>query len=440
MTHRNFFNHTALLIVDIVALISLFYASGLIRVALSGEDIPLFNSISLADFVFIIFIILFFMHSEKIYTFRYDFWQESKKILKSLFLSYLMALTLLALMKTNLYYSRLFITIYFALAMVWIPIIKRIAKRILYTFNGLNNGVLVLGEVEQVELFKKEFQANFYLGQHYSSTAYDSVIIVSKGMSKEVLDGLIARYLNQKGGLYLVPYVTDINFVHSNIMEYSNIRYNSIHIENRLLIRRNLWIKDISDKLVTFMILPFFLLLHGFITLAIKLDSKGAIFFKQPRLGKGNHDFLCYKYRTMFENSEHLLQAYLKEHPEEVSHYQIYHKYKNDPRITKVGHVLRATSLDELPQILNILKGEMSLVGPRPYMLNESAKLANHQEFILKVKPGITGLWQVSGRNNLTFKERNELEVWYIKNWFLWDDFVILIKTIKVVLMKIGAK
>jgi len=142
----------------------------------------------------------------------------------------------------------------------------------------------------------------------------------------------------------------------------------------------------------------------------------------------------------MYENSNELLKTYLAKHPEEIEYYEKYHKYKNDPRITKIGKILRATSLDELPQIINVLKGEMSIVGPRPYMLNELDKLGSFKEFILKVKPGITGLWQVSGRNNLTFKERNELEVWYIKNWSLWLDFVILIKTIKVVLLKVGAK
>jgi undecaprenyl-phosphate galactose phosphotransferase len=142
----------------------------------------------------------------------------------------------------------------------------------------------------------------------------------------------------------------------------------------------------------------------------------------------------------MYEKSEELLQTYLKKYPDEINYYNKYHKYQNDPRITKIGKILRATSLDELPQIINIIKGEMSWVGPRPYMLNESEKLGKNLPFILRVKPGITGLWQVSGRNNLTFKERNELEVWYIKNWFLWDDFVILIKTIKVVFLKVGAR
>ncbi len=142
----------------------------------------------------------------------------------------------------------------------------------------------------------------------------------------------------------------------------------------------------------------------------------------------------------MYEDSDGVLQSYLKAHPEEKMYYQKYHKYQNDPRVTRVGKILRKTSLDELAQLINVLKGEMSLVGPRPYMLSEAKKLGRYKEIILKVRPGLTGLWQVSGRNNLTFKERNELEVWYIKNWSLWDDFVILVKTMKVVFFKEGAK
>jgi undecaprenyl-phosphate galactose phosphotransferase len=142
----------------------------------------------------------------------------------------------------------------------------------------------------------------------------------------------------------------------------------------------------------------------------------------------------------MYENSDKILNEYLEKYPDEVEYYQKYHKYRNDPRVTTIGKVLRSSSLDELPQILNVLKGDMSLVGPRPYMLDEFDMLGKYGEIILKVRPGITGLWQVSGRNNLSFKERNELEVWYIRNWLFWDDFIILLKTIKVVCFKIGAK
>jgi len=440
MSNRNLLHNIILFILDIILLTALFYLSTFIRASLSGEAIPLFNTISLSNFVFIIFIILFFMHSEEMYHFRYDFWQETKKILKSIFLSYLMALTLLALMKTNFEYSRLFLTIYFIFSMLVLPLGKRTIKKILYASDFFKNPILILGDPQEVEILKEEFKKNFYLGQRVSDRAYNAVIIISKDIPKERLDKLIEKYLNQKKDLYIVPYLREINFVQSNILEYYNIRTNAIHIENRLLIKRNIWIKRFFDFILTLLVLPLFAIIHLMVSLLIKLDSKGGVFFKQPRLGKDNQDFLCYKYRTMYAQSEERLLHYLANNPDEVAYYKKYHKYQNDPRITNIGKILRATSLDELPQIINILKGEMSWVGPRPYMLDEKEKLKKHLPFILKVKPGITGLWQVSGRNNLTFKERNELEVWYIKNWLLWDDFVILVKTIKVVLLKVGAK
>ena len=440
MTNRNILHNIILFMVDTILLIALFYLSTSIRASLSGKEIPVFNTIELSNFIFIIFIILFFMHNEKIYHFRYDFWQETKKILKSIFLSYLMALTLLALMKTNFEYSRLFLTIYFISAMLLLPLSKRTLKKIFYAFDFFKNPILLLGDPKEIKILEDEFKKNFYLGQVVTDREYHSVVIISKGIKKEILDQKIENYLKQKVDLYIIPYLRDINFVHSNILEYYNIRTNAIHLENRLLIRRNIWIKQLFDILLTLFVLPLFLIIHIILSLLIKLDSKGSIFFRQHRLGKDNQDFLCYKYRTMHEQSDELLQRYLEKNPDEVIYYKNYHKYQNDPRVTKIGKILRATSLDELPQIINILKGEMSWVGPRPYMLNESEKLGENLPFILRVKPGITGLWQVSGRNNLTFKERNELEVWYIKNWLLWDDFVILVKTIKVVLLKVGAK
>mgnify|MGYP000098890781 FL=1 len=143
----------------------------------------------------------------------------------------------------------------------------------------------------------------------------------------------------------------------------------------------------------------------------------------------------------MYVNGDEILKDYLANNPDEVEYYNIYHKYKNDPRVTRIGRFLRATSLDEFPQFFNILKNDMNLIGPRPYMLNEKNKIGVYNEdILLKVKPGITGLWQVSGRNNITFADRIELDKWYIQNWSLWMDFVIFMKTIKVVLSKVGAK
>jgi undecaprenyl-phosphate galactose phosphotransferase len=141
----------------------------------------------------------------------------------------------------------------------------------------------------------------------------------------------------------------------------------------------------------------------------------------------------------MYENSDALLEAYLQEHPEEKAYYEVYHKYRNDPRITEVGQFLRRTSLDELPQIFNVFRGDMSFIGPRPYMLNEKEKIGKEIETVLSVKPGITGLWQVSGRSEVDFHSRVALDVWYIRNWNLWMDLVILLKTVKAVVIRQGA-
>lgn len=425
---------------DILLLVSIFYLTLVVRTNVNGLDIPIFSPFLLRDFSFVIFITFALMYYEKIYTLRYDFWQEIKQLLKSLLLAYILVLALLTLSKTSLDYSRLFISLYFVFAIFLLPLVKRFIKKLLYKYSFFRKKVLVIGDKEQVDIFKKEFIANWYLGMEYSDKEYDTVIITSKTMTIEEINKEIIKYLDKKSSVYIVPYVTSVNFTNSNIMEYSNIRYNTIQIENKLLIKSNIWTKNLFDFFLTLLMMPLLMIIHIIISLAIMLDSKGVVFFKQYRLGKDDNDFICYKYRTMYENSDELLQKYLKNHPEESEYYEKYHKYENDPRITKIGKILRRTSLDELAQVINVLKGEMSLVGPRPYMINESDKLGSNQHFILKVNPGITGLWQVSGRNNLTFKERNELEIWYIKNWSLWADFVILMKTIKVVLFKVGAQ
>ena len=141
----------------------------------------------------------------------------------------------------------------------------------------------------------------------------------------------------------------------------------------------------------------------------------------------------------MYDNGDVILSEYLKKHPEEREYYEKFHKYRNDPRVTRIGEFLRKTSLDELPQIFNVLKGEMSLVGPRPYLLDEKEKMGDKFETIVSVRPGITGLWQVSGRSDVDFFDRLDMDVWYIRNWNLWQDIVILLKTVKTVLIREGA-
>ena len=382
---------------------------------------------------FINVIILIIFSYEGIYTFRYDFWQEIKKIFQSLFLSFLLVIFVIYFFNKRV--SLNLILFYFFILFISFPIYKRFVKSILFKFDFFREKVKILDNSGKL---RKEIKRNWYLGMKEDSENFNIVLINSSDFNLYFLNKKVEKYIYDKK-IYLVPYLSDIDFSSSEIFEYHNIRKSIIYIENKLLKTKNRVLKNIFDFILVLLIFPFFLIIHIFIFILIKMDSKGSVFFKQERVGKDGKIFTCFKYRTMYENGEELLKEYLLKHPEEIEYYEKYHKYKNDPRITKIGKFLRTTSLDELPQIINVLRGEMSFIGPRPYMISEVKKIRD-LNIILKVKPGITGLWQVSGRNNLTFKERIEIEKWYIKNWSLWLDFMIFLKTIKVITFKIGAK
>ncbi len=172
----------------------------------------------------------------------------------------------------------------------------------------------------------------------------------------------------------------------------------------------------------------------------ITRESAGGVFFLHERLGKGGNRFLCYKFRTMYQNSDAILEDYLKTNPQAREEWEEYKKLRGyDPRVTKVGKWLRKWSLDELPQLINVVKGEMSLVGPRPYLPREWDAMDGYRETILSVLPGITGPWQVGGRNELSFHQRLEMDAEYVKNWSLKGDLMLLLKTPWVVVTRKGA-
>lgn len=165
----------------------------------------------------------------------------------------------------------------------------------------------------------------------------------------------------------------------------------------------------------------------------------GAIFFGHERIGRYGKPFKCWKFRTMVHNSKEVLEHLLATNPEAKAEWDLDFKLRNDPRITPIGAFLRKTSLDEIPQLWNVIKGEMSLVGPRPVIEEELARYGERVEFYLEARPGLTGLWQVSGRNDTTYAERVALDAWYVKNWNLWYDIAIICKTIRTVLIGQGA-
>ena len=196
--------------------------------------------------------------------------------------------------------------------------------------------------------------------------------------------------------------------------------------------------KRIFDTLLALFLLialsPFMVL----IALLIRRDG-GPALFAHPRIGKRGKVFKCYKFRTMVIDAEKRLEDLLQKRPELRQEWTIEQKLRQDPRINQLGRILRTTSLDELPQLINVIKGEMSLVGPRPVVRGELSRYSDQVGYYLMVRPGMTGLWQVSGRNDLDYETRVYLDTWYVKNWSLWYDLIILIKTIQVVLKARGA-
>lgn len=173
--------------------------------------------------------------------------------------------------------------------------------------------------------------------------------------------------------------------------------------------------------------------LYLFLIIAIKLDSPGPAIFAHKRYGKGGKFINVYKFRSMYKNAEEMLK---KLTPEQKKEWEENFKLKDDPRITKVGKFLRKTSLDELPQFLNVLKGDMSLVGPRPIVEKELEKYGKYADKFLSVKPGLTGLWQVSGRSDVTYEERVRLDMEYIDNRSIIYDFKIILKTFIIIFTK----
>jgi exopolysaccharide biosynthesis polyprenyl glycosylphosphotransferase len=195
------------------------------------------------------------------------------------------------------------------------------------------------------------------------------------------------------------------------------------------------WVKGLFDRTVALAALVLLAPAFLAIALAIRYTSPGSVFFKQRRVGLGGFEFNVYKFRSMIPDAEAKLADVAKQNDAPG----LLFKVRHDPRVTKVGRLLRRYSLDELPQLLNVLRGEMSLVGPRPPLPTEVAKYSEDVARRLLVKPGMTGLWQVSGRSDLSWEESVRLDLYYVENWSLTTDLAILWKTIGAVAGRRGA-
>ena len=197
-------------------------------------------------------------------------------------------------------------------------------------------------------------------------------------------------------------------------------------------------IKRFLDFIFAFLLIILLIPLFLIIGILIKISSKGSIIYIQKRIGKNNTSFSCYKFRTMHPQSKYLLKKILVKNKDFKNQFSETRKIVNDPRITRFGKFLRFSSLDELPQIFNVLIGDMSFIGPRPIVKSEIKKYGKEFRKVFSIKPGISGLWQVSGRNNLSYDKRVELDINYSENINFLLDIKIFIKTIVVILFPFG--
>jgi Undecaprenyl-phosphate galactose phosphotransferase WbaP len=239
-------------------------------------------------------------------------------------------------------------------------------------------------------------------------------------------------------GIALVPFLQGMPVV--GFRQHYFVGHDIVMLVNRNNLARPFArvLKMASDQLGALALIILFAPLM--ITLALLVRAEGGpAFYRHRRIGAGGRTFECIKFRSMCVDADKVLRRLLTSNPHAAAEWAATQKLSNDPRITAVGRFLRRSSLDELPQLFNVLRGEMSLVGPRPIVLDEVARYGRDIEYYYAARPGLTGLWQVSGRSDTSYTERVRLDVWYVRNWTLWHDIAILFRTIPAVFLQRGA-
>ncbi|PVX42960.1 undecaprenyl-phosphate galactose phosphotransferase [Pasteurella langaaensis DSM 22999] len=402
------------------------------------------------------------------YTYRKPFWFELKEIFRTLLIFFVIELSVIALSK--LYTSRTLWILTWSILFISVPFIRICLKKLLISVGWYKKNTVIIGTGKNAKEVYKALNDESYLGFaiHYfivsdmiaGEEKIDDVTVIDPqgedlfsilNIDKSSTQFILAlddetsldywlRYLTtyQCRSVSIIPnvrgiplYGTDMSFLFSHEMLLLRVNNNLAKRSSRILKRT----MDIIGSLGIIIALSPVLLMLYFI---IKKDGGPAI-YGHPRIGRNGKIFKCLKFRSMVVNSKEVLEELLARDPEAKAEWEKDFKLKNDPRITKIGAFIRKTSLDELPQLFNVLKGEMSLVGPRPIVKEELERYQSDVDYYLMAKPGMTGLWQVSGRNDVDYDTRVYFDAWYVKNWSLWNDVAILFKTVNVVLNRNGA-
>lgn len=407
---------------------------------------------------------------ERLYSRRLPFWQCAGAVFKICSYAGIIIVGLIYFAGVSKEASRIFVLISWLFSFVFLVIARYFTKRFMASCGLWQKPVVIVGAGKTAGLLAKSFEEEPGMGykivglveDHYVNnplvrrfpllgtfanveqaivnSEVDEVILATPSLGREELLDLVYRIQPKVRNLTIVPDLFGIPMTNIEVEPLLKEKTVLLRVRNNLTSSWNCRIKRIFDlclgSIALFLLIPVMLI----ISIIIKMDSLGPVFHVAERLGKHGEKFWCFKFRTMYLHNESIFESYLEEHTDARAEWEKYYKLKNyDPRVTKAGRWLRQYSLDELPQIINVIKGDMSLVGPRPYLPRELGSMKYMAATILETVPGITGLWQVSGRNEIDFEGRLHMDAFYVRNWSLWQDIVLLLKTIGVVLGKKGA-
>lgn len=419
-----------------------------------------------AHFALSVICVAWFWTRLRHYSYRKPFWFELKEVIRTIIIFAVLDLALVAFSKWN--FSRYVWMLTWIFVLILVPLGRHFCKKGLDKLGLWKKNAVIIGSGENAFEAYAALQSEEVLGFNVVAfictdapceEEYMGVPVIKTEKELWALDDIkntqfiVALEFAQHNlrdwwlknlakhncrSVSVIPtlrgvplYGTDMSFIFSHEVIILRVNNNLAKLSSRMLKRTF----DIIGALGAIITLSPVLL---FLAYKVSRDG-GKSIYGHERIGKGGEKFKCLKFRSMVTNSQEVLKNLLENDQEAKAEWDKDFKLKNDPRITKIGAFIRRTSLDELPQLWNVLVGEMSLVGPRPVVEAELERYAGDVDYYLMAKPGMTGLWQVSGRNNIDYDTRVYFDAWYVKNWALWNDIVILFKTIGVVLKKDGA-
>lgn len=476
----NIFSIPLLIVIDLLAVTLSFLFALNARSILSIyfptiiEDTLLPDTISNLWWIPCLLVIVFLY--EKLYSKRLTLWVEVEYILRALSLTFIIVFAFIYLTSLSTAISRSLLLLFWLFLIFLLPLMRLLGKSLMVKHKIWTRPVLIIGSTSLVKVLLKALDREKTIGYDVVAILVDDwnsqePLLESKyeelatGLSNvDEIDSLLKSYnirdviiasSNYKSEK-LVNFTNKIQLIIDNVIimpDLHGLSLNGIeaqyffeeqavvlNIKNKLNSSLNQFVKRIMDIIFGSILLIMSLPLILTVALAIKINSRGSVIYTQTRLGRNGERFRCYKFRTMFINAESILLCHLQTNDVAKKEWNKYQKLKDcDPRLTKVGKFLRRYSLDELPQIINVINGEMSLIGPRPYLPREKPQMGQKAHTIQIARPGLTGLWQVSGRNEIDFEGRLGLDQWYVRNWSLWLDAMLVLRTFGAVLKREGA-